>query len=415
MADTITYTHLPDDPCLTQEQIFRYIDGTLQPSEMHAVEKHLLDCPFCSDAVEGLQLTKNREKIGAGILMVASKHNEKPGDEDQKSPIVLSVFQRRSTWYAIAATLVLIIGVTLVMRLSLSSDSGTESDNLAMHEESARRMMDSIGADSTAALSPGTGAISSAEQKSPAPSGITAQAKEEEIQSPAEAEGPKADRTDVPAANNKVMADEDAPVVVMDAETLDKDKFAEEKNKAEDNQPNRAVSQQAARSSSASESPKEQMTLAKDEQQYKKSSTKNADSKSSAAGTTAPAAPSAMGGAAVQEGNVSDDRADSFSVAQDSTRQEPRLYPNKPTDKDLDLSYENGVKLLESGQATASIVFFDEVLKNPSHRYFEDAQWKKADALIQLNRIEEAKTLLNQIVSKGGKYKTQAVEKLKTL
>ncbi|HET6992757.1 MAG TPA: hypothetical protein VFJ43_15595, partial [Bacteroidia bacterium] len=103
--------------------------------------------------------------------------------------------------------------------------------------------------------------------------------------------------------------------------------------------------------------------------------------------------------------------------ADSSVADTPRMYPLplSGSEKDLDLSYENGVKMLNAGQASASLVLFDEVLKNPNHHYYQDAQWEKSLALIQLNRKAEAKILLEEIVKKGGKYKSQAEAELKKL
>ena len=44
--------------CLTKAEIHSYLNGSLQGDERHRVENHLLDCPFCDEAVEGLALQK---------------------------------------------------------------------------------------------------------------------------------------------------------------------------------------------------------------------------------------------------------------------------------------------------------------------------------------------------------------------
>ena len=49
--------------CLSEETMFDYIDNKLSDKERHQVEKHLLDCDFCSDAMEGLELVNNRSRI----------------------------------------------------------------------------------------------------------------------------------------------------------------------------------------------------------------------------------------------------------------------------------------------------------------------------------------------------------------
>jgi hypothetical protein len=49
--------------CLSEQTMFDYIDDKISEKERHTVEKHLLDCELCSDAMEGLQLLKHRNKI----------------------------------------------------------------------------------------------------------------------------------------------------------------------------------------------------------------------------------------------------------------------------------------------------------------------------------------------------------------
>jgi TonB family protein len=50
--------------CITEQTMFDYIDGKLSSKEEHVVEKHMIDCELCSDALEGLRLVKNRNVIG---------------------------------------------------------------------------------------------------------------------------------------------------------------------------------------------------------------------------------------------------------------------------------------------------------------------------------------------------------------
>ncbi|HXS36138.1 MAG TPA: zf-HC2 domain-containing protein [Flavipsychrobacter sp.] len=44
--------------CLTRRQIKDYLDGSMTPEECHAVEHHLNDCIFCSEAVDGMLDTR---------------------------------------------------------------------------------------------------------------------------------------------------------------------------------------------------------------------------------------------------------------------------------------------------------------------------------------------------------------------
>ena len=48
---------------LTVEQMLGYLRNNLSSQERHAVEKHLVDCSFCSDALEGLKKMENENRI----------------------------------------------------------------------------------------------------------------------------------------------------------------------------------------------------------------------------------------------------------------------------------------------------------------------------------------------------------------
>lgn len=42
--------------CLSRDKILQYKDGLLKRSDMHEIEKHLVDCNLCSEALEGLSM-----------------------------------------------------------------------------------------------------------------------------------------------------------------------------------------------------------------------------------------------------------------------------------------------------------------------------------------------------------------------
>jgi anti-sigma factor RsiW len=45
---------VPNDNCLTPEKILRYLQDETSPAEMRAIDRHIEQCPLCSDALEGL-------------------------------------------------------------------------------------------------------------------------------------------------------------------------------------------------------------------------------------------------------------------------------------------------------------------------------------------------------------------------
>lgn len=399
MTDKRTYPLLPDEPCLTQEQLFRYIDGKMSSAEMHSAEKHLLDCGLCSDALDGLQLVRNREKIAAFIPPVSG--TDTPSEEEH-GPVVIPIFRRPAFIYSVAATVTLVLGITVLLKFSISNDTAKE----AQLAENTSRMSDSI-ASPAPSEQPGltleektkTDALSD-QEKAPAITDANAQPKASTApQFPAdkyfESAKPAPYKTDNADAAPPVMAEADMPAVDFS------------------NVPSGNSSGTSARSESVADDTKKE-----DQHKLKNFSDKVVESiaskdkspSDSRAGLSsknnAPAAPAS--GAKTADEDISEKQ-----TATDTVSSGP--YPLKASDADLDLSYQKGVQLLDAGNAAASLVFFDEVLKKPAHHYYQDAQWKKAEALIKLNRKEEAKVLLNDLASKEGKYKAQATEKLKGL
>lgn len=64
--------------CLSREQILQYKDGLLRRSDMHRVERHLIDCDLCSEALEGLAMVANTAVLD-DISNHFQKKNDKPG------------------------------------------------------------------------------------------------------------------------------------------------------------------------------------------------------------------------------------------------------------------------------------------------------------------------------------------------
>jgi len=58
-------SHHPNSSCLSTEEMLDYSRGILSPSEQHSIEKHLLDCEMCSDALEGIQMMEDPNSLFA--------------------------------------------------------------------------------------------------------------------------------------------------------------------------------------------------------------------------------------------------------------------------------------------------------------------------------------------------------------
>ncbi len=117
--------------CLTQDMLYGYLNETLSNKDKHIVEKHLMDCDMCSDALEGLSLVVNRENIPA----IVTRLNEQIRQKTAKSakPEAKTFSLNRRTVFAIAAGLALVIGVSLFVNSYLQKKNAEEvfSQNFA--------------------------------------------------------------------------------------------------------------------------------------------------------------------------------------------------------------------------------------------------------------------------------------------
>ncbi len=108
----VTKIFSSNGPCLSPRQIEAYCKGQLSPQSERAVETHLIDCPLCSDAIDGFmetgcpspdQLTQQREKVWQKVQRIINQ--QRP---HRKYPIYIKPLWRS----AAAAVLVLIIALS---------------------------------------------------------------------------------------------------------------------------------------------------------------------------------------------------------------------------------------------------------------------------------------------------------------
>lgn len=142
--------------CISEDVMYKYIDKKLSASEEHQVEKHLLDCELCSDALEGLTISHDRKIIHS----IKTEVDKKLLATEKTTRVVH--FNYRGIW-AIAAGLLLLIGgvfffnqfMTKNMEMADASKLETSSE-----EKSSRLDDTGIKADS---LQPNASSISTSE------------------------------------------------------------------------------------------------------------------------------------------------------------------------------------------------------------------------------------------------------------
>ena len=89
--------------CLNHQKLLAYAENTLPSSEKHDAEKHLIDCPFCAEAFEGLMNRDNKNDTTEIIENLNTNVRKK-----------LELKSTYSTWkryaYSVAAVLIICAG-----------------------------------------------------------------------------------------------------------------------------------------------------------------------------------------------------------------------------------------------------------------------------------------------------------------
>lgn len=103
--------------CVSEEMLMKYISNVLSSAEKHEVEKHLLDCEMCSDAVEGLNKFSDKKKISS----ITSALNQKIQTRiDAKKEVKVIFLQQYRTQLAVAASIVLVLGLVWFFKSNMS-------------------------------------------------------------------------------------------------------------------------------------------------------------------------------------------------------------------------------------------------------------------------------------------------------
>ena len=125
MSEHLHTSLFSESNCISEQQLHGYIDDKLDAQERHVVEKHMLSCELCADAMEGLSLVKNRKIVDDTVVLVRNKFSKKT---EVKEPLVIPFNYKRA--FAIAASVLLLIGAGF-MFVHYSSDA---QKDVAMNE-----------------------------------------------------------------------------------------------------------------------------------------------------------------------------------------------------------------------------------------------------------------------------------------
>jgi hypothetical protein len=467
--DKIPYHLLPEDACLTEQQLYGYMDGTLSYPEQHAVEKHLLDCDFCTDALAGLELVTDRTRIAAVPPVAPVEPLTTPVAEPKKEKGRIIPFYRSGRTYAAAAALVLIVAITWFFNNTAKNESSAQlsdnatavtaeqpaaeakvllQDSIAKETDEAQRFADNIPADGETNTPE-----KSIANKNKTAEDLNIQATAPKPVSPvAPGTNAYADQTAPATAGKKAFTSEEAKADgVDDMAYRDEAKLKKEDRRKE--QLNERAGDLAVNVAPAYEGEKMDFDA-----NYKPLADSVKVAANFSTSSSSPVTLSTANGGTTY--NWSPVTADSFAkpvstnvgmVSSSATMfSQPQslstevVVTSTRSDKKLELFKDNSAKKSKATSAPAvsgesqktaplsdndkynralteinanrnesALLILNDILTNTASPLYADAQWQKAVVLIKLNKKAEAKTILQDIVKKGGKYKPLAESQLK--
>lgn len=361
--------------CIPAEMLWDYLDGKLSAKQQHRVEVHLLDCPMCTDALEGFKLSGNRAKV------------------TQLNAGMVKEITYRSNWYLPAAAASVVLVATLGLLWWAMGTQSSDVENIAQ-QTAAPKPQETISAATPEERAPGS---PEPELNRPASDGIVPQ---------------YSSNSNGYAARSNTFNNQEAEKTTVYLDSTLNSNYAfsvadEEVSKDEDRSIKETrtdvaptVSGNSAGAGSgpapAPAAPATTKPLPGDRDVVIGRSSKKKQAPSAAEAT--PKKASLAEGMQYYNASNFTEAIKVFKdvLDDDATNQEARYY--------LGMSYK-GI-----GEKVKAL---DELTKVGSTcLYYDDALWNRSLLLIEAGRKTEAKPLLQKLVDGKGKYADKAGEKL---
>lgn len=462
--------------CISKETMMKYIKHQLSKTELHEVEKHMLDCDLCSDAMAGMKYATN----SATILAIDNKIDNRIAT-GESNPFF------RGGWLMAAASLVAIIFGAYFL-INLFDENKFAQNEMAVHQQIEEEQnnaaptenyikQERIDEDKKEAVDRSQNKDEATEDNTlkmaePAAENLERSTPPSVFDKPGY-RGTPSDLDDI--ENDIVLADE-APVSI-DAEIVEEEVFSKSDNNATyyDNEV-LSNNQQAISSTVSPEESEPDADKVVAEKQRNETNRKKAKSVQNA--------PAMAKEEAVASGNslfagitaqntyyLYDYKVVDYTIEYQNEEDFKKLaetdatpvdYVNKEQKAEAEKSLEQTVvketykdvleraiinfkklaykealvdfeMILAKHPKDVNALFYgalseynlknykralsklDAVLKNPQIEFNQEAKWNKALALIELKETSKAKILLQQIIDEKGFYQQRAQDKLKTL
>ncbi len=460
--------------CISKETMMKYIKHQLSKTELHEVEKHMLDCDLCSDAMAGMKYATN----SATILAIDNKIDNRIAT-GESNPFF------RGGWLMAAASLVAIIFGAYFL-INLFDENNFSQNEMAVHQQIEEEQNDAAPTENYIKQErideDKKDVVDRSQNINDATEDNTLKMVESATKNLEEPTPPSVfDKPGYRGTPNKdrieddiILADE-APVS-MDAEVVKEDVFSKNDNNATyyDNEVlnnnQQVVSSTVAAEESEPDADKVVTEKQRNETNRKKEKSTQApamtEQKAIASGNSLSAGIIAQNTYYLYDYKVVDytvgyqneedfkKLAETDATPVDYTNKEQKAEAEKSLDqivlketyKDVleraiinfkKLAYKEALidfeMILVKHPKDVNALFYgalseynlkhykralsklDAVLKNPQTEFNQEAKWNKALALIELKETAKAKKLLQEIIDEKGFYQQRAQDKLKTL
>lgn len=382
--------------CLSKEELISYAKQNISEMEKHHIEKHLLDCELCTDALEGIRLLSDP----ADLKSISSDMLRKLREEN---PVSKKNNTRSAFLVAAAIACVLIISGIYFTYLHNFENSNPELAVLPLESKK-----DNVAAqplllkdNDRMSLKESTNNSSMMETKTKSPDKINSQTKNELQQvittEPVAGMNNKEVAADVPktsdemievtaASNEKSQEEislkaEQAPAPVQDNINAEENVKRANDNAKAITYSDRAISQKS-------------QTVTMSEVASKKN-------KSDLAKTNIDES------LKVVQMEIENENYKSALVKLDELSKE---YP-----ENMNVKYLNGVVYYKTNEGKKALDCFNAVLNSGDKNLFEDSRLHKALTYIKLSDNKNARIILNQIIGDKSRYKERAWELLEQI
>lgn len=370
------------DACLTTDELTNYLSGNLSVNELRKVEHHISDCQMCNDELEGLQNLNNIEKLTQIIFSLNNKIDSHFNKKNYAIPLEDKNEKQKSfnfkKTFSIAASIALLItaGYFIYDINQTTSDSNIAEANIPenniIQEENA--VLESENSEKDAVEETEDNFIETKETN-------------KEDNSTNSSNKPQIENNEVSTKEEITKNDEEVIKSV--------DEIAD------------VLEEETPVTELVDENSTEKLNVAKKEKINNDKSSPN-----TMFGTTRGADVLRKKESVKDYMYLKDSGILSYNIKsyKDAISDLNKYLEHKPND--FEVIYKLGMSYYYTNKYDVAISKFNKIISTQNIKYFENAQWYKANALLKQNKKDDALIILKDIAKKAGKFSEKAKNKI---